>query len=94
MSVLEAGVGIEPTHRSFAGSCITTLLPSRKVKKNEAKNEERGNLKTNSNITRFMPNLIEAARYFLKIKLLDSNQIYQCQKLYIRSNSKTCRKKI
>jgi hypothetical protein len=41
-----------------------------------------------------MPNLIEAARYFLKIKLLDSNQIYQCQKLYIRSNSKTCRKKI
>ena len=25
---LEAGVGIEPTHKSFAGSCITTLLPS------------------------------------------------------------------
>ncbi len=25
---MEAGVGIEPTHKSFAGSCITTLLPS------------------------------------------------------------------
>ena len=29
--MMEAGVGIEPTHRSFAGSCITTLLPSPKL---------------------------------------------------------------
>ncbi len=26
--MLEAGVGIEPTHNGFAGHCITTLLPS------------------------------------------------------------------
>lgn len=28
---MEAGVGIEPTHKSFAGSCITTLLPSHEI---------------------------------------------------------------
>ena len=25
---MEAGVGIEPTDKGFAGPCITTLLPS------------------------------------------------------------------
>ena len=43
---MEAGVGIEPTDKSFAGSCITTLLPSHfemeifsKTKKSQSKKQ-------------------------------------------------------
>ncbi len=64
---MEAGVGIEPTHKSFAGSCITTLLPS------HFWNFSKGarNLRIEKKITRF-----EAA-FSLKITKNHNNNFHQ-----------------